>query len=108
MRAKLREHWEGILAEEPGRRFAVARDRLREWEQGRLHRIVLSLSVACLLILAGALFGFLPLLPGFTLGVPGLILLIGRTRRGAAGMDRIEVWGRRWWKKMKRGRSSGR
>jgi hypothetical protein len=102
---RLRRQWKEISAEKPGFRFMAAHGRLRKWEKGRPHRIILSLIVACILILIGTALGFLPGLPGFLLGVPGIILLIGRSRRGAAGMDKLEVGARRCWKRVKGKRS---
>jgi hypothetical protein len=91
----LKKEWREIADLEPGERFQIARIRLREWEHGRPDRVVLSIVAACFLLLIGAAFGFLPILPGFVLGVPGLILLFGRTCKGARALDRIEMACRR-------------
>ena len=69
------------------------------------HRSDSVLKSILMLVLAGALIGIgflgflLPILPGFLFFIPGIAILVARSKMLARSLDCMEVWLRKTFKK---------
>ena len=67
---------------------------------GRVRKIV-EITLGLVLVAVGVVFGFLPILQGWVLVLPGLALLARHSRRARAVYERVKSWGRRVRHRMK-------
>ena len=90
---RLRREYDSIAAGEPGRRFIehYARQRRGENRHQSAGKNVAYVLLGVLLLIGGLLLSLPPGVPGFVLWIPGLGLLVGRLRRFALLLDRVEL-----------------
>jgi hypothetical protein len=88
----------------PGRRFIEHYERSRRSEDPSKTRwkTVAYVAAGIALLIVGALLSLVPGVPGIVLGIPAIGMLVARLRFFAVWLDRVEVGGRRVWKKLRR------
>ena len=87
----------------PGHRFIDHYERSRRDENPRktLWKTVAYVAAGIALLVIGAFLSLVPGVPGILLAVPAVGLLVARLRFFAIWLDRMEVVGRRIWKKLR-------
>ncbi len=87
----------------PGHRFIDHYERSRRDEDPRKTRwkTVAYVAAGIALLVFGAFLSLVPGVPGILLAIPAIGLLDARLRFFAVWLDRMEVMGRRMWKKMR-------
>jgi UPF0716 family protein affecting phage T7 exclusion len=88
----------------PGKRFIEHHERHRQSENPSQTKwkTVAYVVAGVILLVVGALLSLVPGIPGIVLGIPAIGLLVARLRSVAVLMDRMEVIGRRVWRKVRR------
>ena len=87
----------------PGHRFIDHYERSRRNEDPRKTRwkTVAYVTAGVALLVFGAFLSLVPGIPGILLAIPAIGLLVARLRFFAVWLDRMEVLGRRVWKKLR-------
>lgn len=87
----------------PGRRFIDHYERSRRDEDPRKTRwkTVAYVAAGVALLTIGAFLSLVPGVPGILLAIPAIGLLVARLRFFAVWLDRMEMMGRRIWKKLR-------
>ncbi len=96
----LKEAASQVAHDKPGRRFINYHKHRQQHLQEHPVISVLYYALGFLLVAAGFLFGFVPGAPGFFLGIPGLIIIAGRSKYLSTLMDKGEIGIRRLFRKL--------
>ena len=75
----------------PGTRFSDYYDYRKKRDAESLTRHVAMVLLGSLMIGLGIVGALLPILPGFLLFIPGIAILVARSRILAKGLDKIEL-----------------
>lgn len=97
MWASLKQNLAELRRAPPGERF---RRRYRAWRERRRESYVatalyVALGIVC--VVAGVVFSFWPVIPGFVFVLAGFTLISARSERIAHRLDRFELLCRRWF-----------
>ncbi len=80
-----------VTRAKPGERFIRHYERQQRQEYEHPLKSALYFLLGIILILTGLAFGFLPILPGFLFGIPGVVIIASRSRTVAVLLDRAEL-----------------
>lgn len=90
-----------VTRAKPGERFIRHYERQQRQEHEHPVKSALYVLLGIALILAGLAFGFLPILPGFLFGIPGVVIIASRSRIVAVLLDRAELAIRRAFRRFR-------
>lgn len=90
-----------VTRAKPGERFVRHYERRQRKKSEHPIKAALYFLLGIVLILTGFAFGFLPILPGFLLAIPGVVIIASRARAVAVLLDRAELAVRRVLKKIR-------
>lgn len=91
----LRETLDRIKKGRSGRRFMEYYRYRKRRAKESIFRTIATLSLAFALILIGIVLGPMPIAPGFLFLIPGIAILVARSRWLARMLDRFEVFVRK-------------
>lgn len=90
-----------VTRAKPGERFIRHYERQQRQEYEHPFKAALYVLLGIVLILTGLALGFLPILPGFLFGIPGVVIIASRSRIVAVLLDRAELAIRRTLRKFR-------
>jgi hypothetical protein len=88
---KLKDTVAHIKSGRKGSRFIEFYEHRKEREGDSIGKSIAMIALAVLLIGIGLIGVMLPILPGFLFFIPGIAILVARSKLLAKGLDRIET-----------------
>lgn len=106
MLQKIKSQFREVKDGKPGRRFVAhhERSKRREGDDKTSWRTLGYIVAGVVLLVAGFALSLPPGVPGFLLWIPGLALLAASFRGFAKLLDRLELWGRQVWQRLRTSR----
>jgi len=88
---KLKDTVAHIKSGRKGSRFIELYEYRKEREGDSIGKTIAMIALGFLLIVIGLIGVMLPILPGFLFFIPGIAILVARSRLLAKGLDRVET-----------------